>query len=84
VDHAPVPAAVREVERYNLAEIERRHQAQCRAEHRALMDAAMARDPKRACKLLDEHFWETTEIILQSGFGAAAEPARASPRRAGA
>jgi len=38
------------------------------AEHRKLMDAAMARDTAAACKLLAEHFWETTDIILKSGF----------------
>lgn len=38
-------------------------------EHRALMDAAMARDAETACRLLSEHFWETTNIILKAGFG---------------
>lgn len=37
------------------------------AEHRALMDAAMARDPDAACQLLSDHFTETTEIILAGG-----------------
>lgn len=41
------------------------------AEHRTLMDAAMARDTEAACRLLSEHFWETTDIILKSGFGDA-------------
>lgn len=41
------------------------------AEHRGLMDAAMARDAATACRLLSEHFWETTDIILKSGFGDA-------------
>ena len=36
-------------------------------EHRALMDAAMARDPEAACQLLGAHFAETTEIILAGG-----------------
>lgn len=36
-------------------------------EHRALADAAMARDPESACRLLGEHFAETTEIILAGG-----------------
>jgi GntR family carbon starvation induced transcriptional regulator len=36
-------------------------------EHRGLMDAAMARDADAACKLLGEHFAETTEIILAGG-----------------
>lgn len=46
------------------------------AEHRALMDAAMGRDAPAACKLLAEHFWQTTNIILTSGFDG--------PRPAGA
>jgi GntR family carbon starvation induced transcriptional regulator len=37
------------------------------AEHRGLMDAAMARDADGACRLLGEHFTETTEIILAGG-----------------
>jgi GntR family carbon starvation induced transcriptional regulator len=37
------------------------------AEHRALMDAAMARDADAACRLLGEHFTETTQIILEAG-----------------
>lgn len=41
------------------------------AEHRTLMDAAMARDASAACSLLSEHFWETTDIILKSAFGDA-------------
>ena len=40
-------------------------------EHRLLMDAAMARDADGACRLLSEHFWETTDIILHSGFSDA-------------
>lgn len=36
-------------------------------EHRALMDAAMARVADEACRLLGEHFAETTEIILAGG-----------------
>ena len=41
------------------------------SEHRGLMDAAMARDAVAACRLLSEHFWETTNIILNSGFANA-------------
>ncbi len=37
------------------------------AEHRALLDAAMARDADAACRLLGEHFATTTEIILAGG-----------------
>lgn len=39
------------------------------SEHRLLMDAAMAGDAEGACQLLAEHFWETTNIILNAGFG---------------
>lgn len=38
-------------------------------EHRALMDAAMSRQADLTAKLLSEHFWETTEIILSAVFG---------------
>jgi GntR family transcriptional regulator, carbon starvation induced regulator len=37
-------------------------------EHRDLMDAAMSRNADKACELLSEHFWETTQIILKAGF----------------
>jgi GntR family transcriptional regulator, carbon starvation induced regulator len=39
------------------------------AEHRALMDAAMARDTASAQRLLTEHYSETTEIVLTAAFG---------------
>jgi DNA-binding GntR family transcriptional regulator len=59
-------------ERYrNLAERQpdsRRRDIQ--VEHKAMMDAVMARDADRACVLLEQHFWETTEIILKSSFSA--------------
>lgn len=73
-------------ERYrNLAE----KQVQSRArdvgvEHRQLMEAAMARDAGAACKLLEEHFWETTNIILQAGLrGQPAAPAAVTGRGSG-
>ncbi|GGC29657.1 GntR family transcriptional regulator [Paraburkholderia caffeinilytica] len=37
-------------------------------EHRELMDAAMARDAELATRLLGEHFWATTGIILKAAF----------------
>ena len=60
-------------ERYrNLAERQPGSQGRdIQAEHRTLMDAVMAHDTEQACTLLEEHFWETTEIIRQSSFGAA-------------
>lgn len=57
-------------ERYrNLAE--RRTKPDSRdvtAEHRQLMQAAMDRDAANATRLLGEHFWETTHIILATDF----------------
>ncbi|MFZ3121235.1 MAG: FCD domain-containing protein [Variovorax sp.] len=38
-------------------------------EHREMMDAAMSRQADKAVQLLNAHFWETTEIILQAVFG---------------
>lgn len=56
-------------ERYrNLAKRKTRERSRdVNDEHRALMDAAMARDADTACRLLGEHFAETTEIILAGG-----------------
>ena len=65
-------------ERYrNLAERQPDSQRRdIQVEHKALMDAVMAHDADRACALLEEHFWETTEIILKSSFGAPAATRR--------
>lgn len=38
------------------------------SEHRSLMEAAMARDAALARKLLEEHYWRTTEIVLNTTF----------------
>lgn len=35
-------------------------------EHRALMEATIARDAAKATQLLSDHFWATTNIILRS------------------
>ncbi|WP_181360473.1 GntR family transcriptional regulator [Variovorax sp. WS11] len=35
------------------------------AEHRAIVDAALARDDVRACELLRQHFQATAELVLQ-------------------
>lgn len=37
-------------------------------EHRALMEAMMARDGELAVRLLAEHFWTTSDIILKAVF----------------
>jgi GntR family transcriptional regulator, carbon starvation induced regulator len=51
-------------------------------EHRDLMDAAMARDADRAARLLGEHFWETTRIVLRAVFGDdGASDGSPAPRR---
>jgi GntR family transcriptional regulator, carbon starvation induced regulator len=65
-------------ERYrNLAERQPDSQRRdIQVEHKALVDAVMAHDADRACTLLEEHFWETTEIILKSSFGAPAAKRR--------
>lgn len=57
-------------ERYrNLAErYTSGHNRDPAAEHRELMEAAMARDADRAETLLSEHFWQTTKIILEAVF----------------
>lgn len=73
-------------ERYrNLAE--RRKESRRRdvdAEHRSLMDAAMARDGDKACALLAGHFKETADIILRSDIKVAGAngAVRPSGRRA--
>ena len=56
-------------ERYrNLARRRtREHDRDVDAEHRALQDAALARDADAACRLLEAHFVQTTEIILAGG-----------------
>jgi DNA-binding GntR family transcriptional regulator len=58
-------------ERYrNLAERQPDSQRRdIQVEHKAIMDAVMAHDANRACTLLEEHFWETTDIIMKSAFG---------------
>ena len=37
-------------------------------EHRELMEAAIARNADALCRLMDGHFRETTNLILDSGF----------------
>ena len=51
------------------------------AEHRALMDAVLARDKRRAVKLLTEHLEKTANFIAREF--AAAVPGEAPPRRRG-
>ncbi|MNW18123.1 hypothetical protein D3C71_2175590 [compost metagenome] len=35
------------------------------AEHRALLDAALARDAEKACALLTEHYETTTQNVMR-------------------
>lgn len=51
------------------------------AEHRALMDAVLARDRRRAVKLLTDHLEKTANFIAREF--AAAEAVEAAPRRRG-
>jgi DNA-binding GntR family transcriptional regulator len=51
------------------------------AEHRALMDAVLARDKRRAVKLLTEHLDKTAKFIAREF--TAAEASEAAPRRRG-
>lgn len=47
------------------------------AEHRAILDAAVARDAERAGRLLREHYEATVAVILNSGLIAEETPAPA-------
>jgi len=44
------------------------------AEHRAIMDAVLARDADRACALMAEHLSLTTRILLEAGLADGMEP----------
>ena len=37
------------------------------AEHRELIDAALARDPERSTELLRRHYLRTAEVLVESG-----------------
>jgi GntR family transcriptional regulator, carbon starvation induced regulator len=49
-------------------------------EHRELMDAVMSRQADKAAALLAEHFWATTEIILQAVFAGGVQGVGETPR----
>lgn len=72
-----------QTERYrNLAEQRTRPESRdTLMEHRALLDAAMARDAERLCSLIGEHFRTTTNIILEAGL--VNPDAAKSPRTSG-
>lgn len=65
-------------ERYrNLAERNTEpDQRDVAAEHKALMDAVLGRDTALAQRLISEHFWATTNILLNTGLMAAGTPRR--------
>lgn len=50
------------------------------AEHRALMEAALARDADAACEQMERHLSETTRILLELGDIASNGPSPASSR----
>ncbi len=53
-------------ERYRRAALlDRTVPRDVRAEHEALMEATLARDPDRACAVLAEHISRTTEVLLE-------------------
>ena len=49
------------------------------AEHREIMNAAVARDAERATELLAEHYRRTQQILLAAGFIEPVPPAEAQP-----
>ena len=46
------------------------------AEHKALMDAALGRDTATAQRLISDHFWSTTNILLNAGLMTAGSSRR--------
>lgn len=56
-----------QTERYRQLSVPlRRGERDVNAEHKALMEAAIARDADRACLLMEKHLWRTANIILTS------------------
>lgn len=51
------------------------------AEHRAIMDATLARDAPRAVALMAMHLERTTKVLLDRSWAEPASPRRAGPRR---
>ncbi|HEY2187869.1 MAG TPA: FCD domain-containing protein [Caldimonas sp.] len=72
-----------QTERYrNLSERgARKRKRDVGKEHREMMEAAIARDADRLCRLIEAHFRETTNIILDGGFADGRTPA--ATRRVG-
>ncbi len=48
---------------------EQNHQRDVLQEHEELMKATLERDAVKACSLLREHFWRTTNLILETAYG---------------
>ena len=56
-----------QTERYRRLSVPlRREERDVDAEHRAMMDAAMARNADYLCGLISDHLWRTTRILLSS------------------
>lgn len=69
---------------WEITAVEKYHQSDVLDEHEQLMKATIDRDAVRACSLLREHFWKTTDLILESApafLGIDAEPAAATTKR---
>ena len=55
-----------QAERYRLLSLRHRPPSNARrSEHRAIMEAVLARDAKRACKLAEQHIRRTVEEVLR-------------------
>ncbi len=56
-----------QTERYRRLSVPlRREERDVDAEHRAMMDAALARNADHLCGLISDHLWRTTRIVLSS------------------
>ena len=62
-----------QTERYRRLSVPlRREERDVDAEHRAMMDAAIARNADHLCGLISDHLWRTTRILLSSPILSAA------------
>lgn len=66
-----------QTERYRRLSIPlRRTERNVVTEHRAMVDAALARDADGLCGLIDDHLWTTTRILLASPVLSGGDPAK--------
>ncbi len=54
---------------WQIAVAEQNQQRNVLQEHEELMKATLERDAVKACSLLREHFWRTTNLILETAYG---------------